>query len=456
MGSILNATTDIVLPRVHDDQKTLANLSRCSKRLQALAQPVLFHYFHTGIDRMTFAESMRPMLSFLRAIVQKPHLARAVQALAFNDDDGTWTGGTVDSETQMLLREAGERVAFRPLTQYKDADLRWMQEVAIAMTPRLNQLLVYRVTDSRDSRPTHGNFPHLKWSPVTFPNLACLVFAGSYDECYDDGIMYRYHVGDMRHLIDRSPNVEVLLVVDGTYDRLPAATESWKGSLPKLRKLSFNDLNVTFGADAILRGCPTLEELEYCCDPYGAYLLQPESLDIVRSTLRRLSYSIKDFDQPHLYHDVFDAWELDMGHRYGYPALESLGGDDFSFAHFPRLAYLEIQQILFYYVDIDIQTCGCQRFLAKLPPAVQTLRIGAVISWSVMYRDLMGLSEALKDFVYLELIELEGFTEPDTDQIRHLQEMFSANGVTLSVGVVEGYYRGFLGLKPGQDCRRPQ
>lgn len=65
-----------------------------------------------------------------------------------------------------MLREAGERVAFRPLERSDNVDYLWMQDVAIAMTPSLNQLYVYRMTSSGVRLDTirggaHNSFPYL-------------------------------------------------------------------------------------------------------------------------------------------------------------------------------------------------------------------------------------------------------------------------------------------------------
>lgn len=106
-----------------------------------------------------------------------------------------------------------------------------------------------------------------------------------------DEVMYGYHIGDMQQLIGRTPNLEYLYAVDGAYKPLPPPTEPWYVSLPKLRHLSTNDLDASFGADEILRRCPSLESLVYGCDASEACLLPQESLDIVRSTLWSLSYS---------------------------------------------------------------------------------------------------------------------------------------------------------------------
>lgn len=149
--------------------------------------------------------------------------------------------------------------------------------------------------------------------------------------------------------------------------------------------------------------------------------------------------------------ELFDAWELNFGYAKGYPNPKI----DLSFAHFPELRVLETQQVLFYCFDADseqtIQTSDCRRFLAKLPKMVWKLHIGAVVSWSIMYRDLKGLLDALDDFPYLQILKLDSLTKPDRNKINYWHHIFSDVNVTLSVSVADEYRRGMMGPKPGYE-----
>lgn len=432
LENMVSASSGVVAA-AQQDQKALAMLSRSSKVFLDVAQPILFHFYHTGSADRTRprGQALRSMKAFLFTIFERPHLTRAVRALAFTIETDRWAE-PVDPETQTFFRRAAERVEFRHQPGYSNVGLYWMQEVAIAMTPSLEQLLVYRGAFLRP-------FKYLASSPVMLPNLKFLFCPGvsRNQDRY-------YHVSRMQMLIAKAQNLDYFIahdydgwgisldLSDDIYDDIG---DPWHTSLPKLRKLSLSGQEPDILSE-ILMCCPVLEEFYYFQVVAEDEILRQEQLDLVSSTVQRLSYEIGESSRRTQIDEVWMALRHSLEDTIGLEAPDF----DLSFAHFPKLQYLKIQQVFLYcpYIDWEVQEFeidDCQKFLGKLPSTLRVLDIDTVISWSDMYRDLMALSEAAERFPNLIFVRLEAVDHVPKDQIELLSNAFWARNVMFFVVV---------------------
>lgn len=70
-------------------QERLAHLSSVSKRIRAIAQPILFHYYATGNlprltgDRRLYSKDDDKLCAFFRSIIKRPDLATCVKCIQF-------------------------------------------------------------------------------------------------------------------------------------------------------------------------------------------------------------------------------------------------------------------------------------------------------------------------------------------------------------------------------------
>lgn len=445
-----------LIESAREEQQALSRLSRTSKWLRLNAQPVLYHYFHTGTrDSWGEAEDwghdsehtgrVEQFECFLRTILQRPDLAESIRAFAFFGCKDVRTN-PVPSNTQLLFRQARNFASFEALSSYDNVSLGWMQELALFVAPFLEQLLIYR--------PALEGFQHLKHSPLNLPHLKYLVLpgrSGHQEKCY--------HLQETKDLLNKAENLRALTVVDCDCGsditlRERFRGDPWDASLKSVRKLSIDGLDPN-NLEKVLHSCPNLEDLEYLCDMDKYTVLQEDQLKPVRPSLRRLCYT-------------GTTWELAKGKPQEVidVVTQFLKWDrtlkaDMSLSDFPSLQVLRIEQLLLYGPVFnederaqrfeESRETGPEIFMARLPKSIRVLHIGMVLAWPELYRDLKGLSTQLVRFPELVTVAVDPYEPPPARDVKELERLFGKHGVSFSLGrtTQSAFARGMLGSRPG-------
>lgn len=443
-------------------QQALSRLSRTCRRFRNIAQPILHHCYHSGrqselsnspewwADADARRREVETLETFLRTLLERPDLAKHVRAVAFFALREV-TARQISKETQALFRQAGERAGFRALPTYEQVDSKWLQEASIMAAPFVEQLLIYRSSQE--------GLQYIRDSPFYLPNLKYLVLPGqgkNPDECC--------HIQQMQDMLAKAQNLEVLAASDADCGtdiplRERFRAEPWDTALSSLRRLSLHGLDPDSLAK-ILRRSPVLEDLEYFCDMDKYTVLQHNHLAPVSRSLRRLCYTSTTWE--HTSGGAQDIIEqVSIFLRWD----SSLRGDA-SFADFPRLEILEIEQLLLYGPLFDDQEERRQRFesmkeigpeifMASLPSSLRILHIGMVLAWPEMHRDLLGMAEKLYRFQNLGIVAVDPYEEPPQEEIKELEDAFMAKGVVFRIGQTTQvpFGRGMLGVRPGHPER---
>ncbi|KAI6756827.1 hypothetical protein HG530_011425 [Fusarium avenaceum] len=443
-------------------QQALSRLSRTCRRFRNIAQPILYHCYHSGrqselsnspewwADADARRREVETLETFLRTLLERPDLAKHVRAVAFFALREV-TARQISKETQALFRQAGERAGFRALPTYEQVDSKWLQEASIMAAPFVEQLLIYRSSQE--------GLQYIRDSPFYLPNLKYLVLPGqgkNPDECC--------HIQQMQDMLAKAQNLEVLAASDADCGtdiplRERFRAEPWDTALSSLRRLSLHGLDPDSLAK-ILRRSPVLEDLEYFCDMDKYTVLQHNHLAPVSRSLRRLCYTSTTWE--HTSGGAQDIIEqVSIFLRWD----SSLRGDA-SFADFPRLEILEIEQLLLYGPLFDDQEERRQRFesmkesgpeifMASLPSSLRILHIGMVLAWPEMHRDLLGMAEKLYRFQNLSIVAVDPYKEPPQEEIKELEDAFMAKGVVFRIGQTTQvpFGRGMLGVRPGHPER---
>ena len=474
-------------------QTTLARLSQCSRRLQDIAQPVLFHQYHTREENV-FGSARKRLASFVFATLRQQHLATAVQAMSLyypqardrQSDVYYYVAQPVD-DADGLVRQAAQRLGgYLPEVCGDRLTFEDFNDLAIAIMPNLSQLCLE---------------PHFEWRaieewcwtdwPYPLPALTCLVLRGAREE---PGLEKTYHLYEARDLIQQAPNLRVLIAPDCAAGSLTEAYhrhtgKPWDVPLNGLRTLSLNGINLDQLATMLLK-CPVLEELEYFDDESDVLeTFCPERhLGHVKTTLRRLCYSQRqagrtnreDYAFDDLYESDFDS-DVDFNNAEDdaevqrlleFKASSANEPPRLSMASFPVLEVLELEQLLLYGPRLAdpihdavssqarmppyAQTVPNDLF-ARFPPSIRHLRVGAVFYWPTIYRDLLALAAEPSRFPRLKSITLEVFkTPPEHEVLALTNTLRDIAGIMVSVFRVargEPLERGLLPARPGHyEC----
>lgn len=441
----------------HEEQHALSCLSRTSRIFRAVAQPMVFHYYHSRThpdndsddcwEDLVETREMETLESFLRTILERPDLARSVKALAFYAFKASRTHD-VPLEIQDLFRQAGKAAGFKDLPNYARVNSKWLQEAAIMMTPSLQELLLHRT--SREG------LPYLKYSPNQLPNLKYLVLPGR-ASLHDKS----YHLQEMQDLLVKTQNLEVLLASDSDCGAdIPTREwwrwEDWTAPLSNLRNFSLHGLDPENVAK-VLKSCPKLEDFEYFCDIDKYSVLQPEHLEPLRPQLRRICYTGTTWENANgTSQEVID-------HVTGCMKWDTSLRADFNFGHFQNLEVLEVEQMLLYGPVFSkderavrfeaLKETGPEMFMSTLPWSLQVLHIGMVLAWPEMYRDLLGMTEKIYRFKDLKTVVVDPYECPPEDEVQKLTETFAQYGIEFQVGQTTQipFSRGMMGVRPGHS-----
>ncbi len=289
---------------------SLARFSKTSRRMAAIAQPYLFHYFATG-RQIRIGEDGKIVISslydengrlarFLRTIMQRPELAVRVKALrlAPQPADHRNTHGNNRTATPVeVLRQARSGLGDAADDAFFCCGFSWamhgkkltdsaiyhgLEQLAIVLCPNADTVVL---GDEQPSSRPWNIFVSRIW---TFPSLKRAEL-----------LLYNPSgpVTLARHVFDKAPNIETLHVAHLTRPtHLTVDTNwgtSWATTLPSVRRLVASDISVTDLA-ALVKSCPQLRDLEYkhhsrralSCRVRGRELR--EALQPARKTLRRL------------------------------------------------------------------------------------------------------------------------------------------------------------------------
>lgn len=457
-----------VIDRGREEKRALAALSLTCRFLRSIAQPILFHYYHSGNQPLTAPKGKWDtagfdhgadddlLVPFLRSIIQRPDLSASVHAVTLFTRVFNRTAGP---ETNALFREAARKFGIDNEV-HNDLTVEWAQELGIAATaPFVEQILISRITPLR--------FNYLRHFPGDFPRLTYVAITGLGKQRYNE-----YHFGETRPLLSRAPNLEVLIAADcGSESDRDArdfwAYQPWDITLPKLRKLSISGLDPVFLASVIAH-CPALEDLELHVSFTSHPLLSSEQLRPLRPTLRRLCYSVthrslqtaewKANNSADHTANVLSAF-LEPA-KFG-PPEDRREETAVSLADFPRLEILEIEQILLYGAAAFSAEGRAERFeqeahtgaevlAAKLPPLLRVLHIGMAVAWKELHRDLTELARRRLSNTLRE-VRVDCLEPPPAEEVRSLEATMAKAGIVFSIGStpVNAFARAMMPDRPG-------
>ncbi|KAK3902617.1 hypothetical protein C8A05DRAFT_15354 [Staphylotrichum tortipilum] len=479
-GRVVDATSKAVTA-AYEDQMAISALSRCSRGLRDKAQPILFHWYH-DLEEEDYGRQQRHLERFVEAIIRKPHLAASVKALAFYQPTLSSSHSHLSYAQARARRTYEVDRIFRPTAislgpghlarranSSQPALHVELRDLAIALCPALSQLCFHDIPI-----PAEDEAPEYNWTTWSYPlpSLTTLVFPGTRTRIRRKEATY--HIREATYLLRHAPSLHTLiapdcggagggrrhLFLDHHHDNDDDDDdEAWDvGPLPALRTLSLNGIGMTVLA-RILRCCPALQDLEYLDEPASErvwVVLDPaRDLGHLRGTLRRLCYSDGNNNGVFFY--------CGARHDDG----PGMAPDGLGFAGFGVLEVLEIEQFLLYgpvFAPSDSRFPGngvCLRettgenFLVKLPASLRRLRVGAVIYWPAMYRDLLALVEQqCARFPRLEAVAVEVYRAPPRYQAEHLAGVFAAAGVAFSVARARSPRAALSGLLPARPGRR--
>ena len=441
----------------HEEQQALSRLSRTSRIFRLTAQPILFHHYHSRTHPHNHVGSCSEssievyenenLQSFLRAIIERPDLAEAVKSIAFYTHKTKTCN--VSGEAQGIFRQAGINAGFKDLASYARIDVKWMQELAIMLSPFLGELLLHRTSGE--------GVQFLEHSSQKLSNLKYLVLPGrtsSFDESY--------HIQEMQDLLVKAENLEVLNASDcdsGT--DIPSREfwrwEDWTLQLSNLRRLSLHGLDPDNVAK-IVSCCPSLEDFEYFCDIDKYTVLQHDHLETIRSQLKRICYTGITWESTsgNTSQEVVDLTTAFMNWN---PSLRP----DFSCGHFTKLEILEVEQMLLYGPLFKeptrserfetLKESGPEMFMSSIPWSLKVLHIGMVVAWPELHRDLIGMAEKIYRFPDLETIIIDPFDVPRTEEVEQLIETFAQYGIAFQLGwtTQAKFAKGMMGVRPGHS-----
>lgn len=270
------------------DKVALAHLCRSSKCLNAIAQPILFHYYaagnlprkvNTDLSRQFFGEENDRLHLFLRTLIARPDLGACIRALQLQTSN---VPTNCTPETLELFAQASRALGvatathlypepnkYRTLvTRHRRNIHRWLQALSIALAPRLEMLL--HVLE--DVTP----YDFLKDASLKLPALKTVALRGTYSN---------YFLDDAWPLIAAAPNLDTLYALDcgdPVDDGIPS-----KLALGGVRKIVLGGIEL-IDLEKMLSCCHSLRHLELYLYDWPDNLLMMGAVAPVRASLRRL------------------------------------------------------------------------------------------------------------------------------------------------------------------------
>ncbi|KFY33735.1 hypothetical protein V494_07369 [Pseudogymnoascus sp. VKM F-4513 (FW-928)] len=400
------------------DKVALSRLCRASKRLNAVAQPILFHYYAAGNlprkantdlsrSRQFFGDEDDKLHLFVRTLISRPDLAACIRSLQLQTSniDARYTPEILDRFAQASrglglatpTRLYPETTRYHSLvTRYRRNIHRWLQALSIALSPRLEMLL--HVLE--DVTP----YDYLDDSGIELPALKTVALRGAYAD---------YNLQDAGPLVSAAPNLDTLYALDCGD---PKEDQLWLG-LGGVRKIVLEGLAL---ADLVemLSGCHSLQDLEYYAIGWPDSASLATALAPVKENLRRLCITCLPWLVKH-YRDILPG---DDGMVM--PSLRS----------FPNLEIIVIDQVLIYSKHSVSTDTGL--LAGFLPPSVISVHITYV--HKSMNADLLDLAAAApSSFPNLRNITI-GFVDVALDRAAEMEQLpmiaaaFAESGVRLA------------------------
>ncbi|KAK1833557.1 hypothetical protein QBC39DRAFT_302331 [Podospora conica] len=485
----------------YQGQKALARLSRTCRLLCLVAQPILFHWYH-AVDGCDEIPEFQRLSAFVLATLHHPEqLGMAVKSLALHPpahDKDTYKSREMTKVRIALKSDAAYRRTVESLGGYlltsHVLDTVHLQELALAYLPNVSELSLLRdlrcwTTEFQGTNIILSQIDQLRKWTYHLPALRYLVFPCRRGKLIEDGVVDSFHIHLADILLSRAPNLETLIVADGsgwpcTCMRAIFQKTPWDTCLLRLLRLSISNIGVQ-ELERIVAGCPALEDIEffdaanlkpahYCPLSERTYemnsgVLEPaKHLGGVRTTLKRLCYSV--LDGRLCIGTTSSTFHLYQGKNYFTRTACPRGlAEGLSFAEFPALERLEVEESILYGRvladaldsggatpdDLALQLTTPEAILERLPPSLLHLRLGCVVSWPVVLRDMVALSHTglggQRYCPQLETVDLEVFVAPPDTEHRFLVEIMAARGVRVSVSYVSCWEatRGMLPPRPG-------
>ncbi|PHH92737.1 hypothetical protein CDD83_5566 [Cordyceps sp. RAO-2017] len=447
---------------VRDCKSSLSRLCGTSRRICAIAQPVLYHYYATGnlptqagfglhhTIREPSEDDKLPL--FLRTMMQRPDLAAHVRALQLVDSD--MVNGCCDD----LVRDLGVQMrhfniqppdkvgalscgdVFLRNRPFSVEGHRWLEELAIALSPRLEMLLVAHTAPSRFFWNANISMSQLK-------SLAIRGYSG------------QYYFSEATSLIAAAPKLQTLYLLDCSHFMgwRQVFDLSLELVLANLRQLIVNGLRAEH-LEKILRSCSRLQDLEYYQQTApGIWNVGQvvQSIMPARHTLRRLYFACLPMATSNLNLFGHIRQESGAGERtpnyvedaltvsYDTSAIESL-------REFGELQELGIDQASIYSPSsVDPET-NPGRLARLLPPRVQKLRVmyvyrGMTADLCSLGRQAAELLPALKHIRLGQAISLMPKRRAGIDQMSKIRSIARTDGESICVSWTID--------KPGADAR---
>ncbi|OBT99463.1 hypothetical protein VE01_02929 [Pseudogymnoascus verrucosus] len=427
-------------PCVQTSKATLARLCLVSKRLLAIAQPILYHYYATGniigplnpkVSSYPTADDKLP--SFLRTIIHRPILATHIRTLQLQETQSPNLPAFAP-ELLPLFNSTSEAHGIRApiaaqwvidptLPRPKDAIEKktriaihlWLRELAIILTPRTSHLIF-----------GHSPFlprTHIEPSSRLLPALTSLSFRNGVNG---------YNLAMMLPLLRMAPNLTSLHATDifGYYGE--GLGVSAPLSLPGVRRLVVEGMRMD-GFCEMVGWCGGLRDVEY---HYHRNFYGPEILGALaplRGVLRRFCV-------------MFISGRLasysDVSAPYEYLMPKSQPETIQSLQEFCQLEELVIDQWAFNYYGNGHG--GSKRLVTLLPSSIQTVHFRYI--HRSMQAELQQLALAVPNkFPKLRRLKI-GIADNCKPEWRHeLEKMrsveadFADVGVQVEWGVDGGY-----------------
>ncbi|KAK0649733.1 hypothetical protein B0T16DRAFT_410627 [Cercophora newfieldiana] len=285
-----------------EDKSALASFSASCSSLQAIVQPIVFHYYSMGHafnhTRAVDPERYDTLPLFLRSVIERPDLALCVRSLQLvSTTPIPFRNSTLDTPLLQILNAASRRFGLGdgdmiPPTEaewkrmvWQDGipddmpliliakqeelfDTRmahWLQELALMLLPSVASLFLTR----SGVRTQYHCLAKNAQSPVpaaraTLPALKRAILTG---DTYAP-----WHIAHAASLFEAAPNLEELCALDCGHERASPGEEifmpgyqdrSWNFPVAaNLRRLLIEDITLE-ELKRLLVFCPALEELHY-------------------------------------------------------------------------------------------------------------------------------------------------------------------------------------------------
>ncbi|KAK2024576.1 hypothetical protein LX32DRAFT_94849 [Colletotrichum zoysiae] len=366
-------------------KRSLSHLCRVSRRIYAIAQPILFHYYttdnlprghHCGnqacAGEVPGEKDMLP--EFLRSIISRPDLASQVKTLLLVETDEI-SGCTPD--LAQLLSKTTKRLGaaeHAPTQEYLQTKIwqgfsgqprtlmriqrrrihHWLEELAVLLSPNIERLFI--------ARDSFVHYEHIEDSGASFPALKTITI---------NGVSKNQHVHEASALFKAAPNLESLSSLRcSLFGGISpwAMARPWNLKLQTVRRLALNDIGLE-DLELLVKCCPVLQQLEVLVTKIhltsgvsywnDAKLLQ--ALEPVRHTLRKLRLSCSSIE------------------TYEEDSRSNIGGISWSFRQFDQLEELSLDQTA---IESFSQTTPIEENVAPdrswikiLPPSVSKVQL---------------------------------------------------------------------------------